>query len=86
MEEMNYLALNLMHEIVSGKRTVEEARKFYAETAAGFTLSRPSPYTRGLLFSLPERRTADLHETMIAGAMLRQTAEKATDMLGGEEE
>jgi hypothetical protein len=32
MEGANILALNLAHEIVTGKRSVKEARKFYAET------------------------------------------------------
>ncbi len=84
MKEMNYLALNLMHEIVNGKRSVEEARKFYAETAAGFSLGRRSPYTQGLLFRGPDRETADVDETMIAGAMLRQSAKKVGDLLTGD--
>ena len=31
MEATNFLALNMMHEIVSGKRTDEEARKTLSE-------------------------------------------------------
>ena len=31
MEATNFLALNMMHEIVSGKRTAEEARKTLSE-------------------------------------------------------
>ena len=34
MEAMNVLTLNLAHEIITGRRSVEEARAFYAETAA----------------------------------------------------
>ena len=30
------LALNLAHDIVEGKRSVKDARKFYAETAKAF--------------------------------------------------
>ncbi len=86
MEEMNYLALNLMHEIVSGTRSVDEARKFYAETAAVFTLGCRSPYTQGLLFRIPDKDTADVDETMIAGAMLRQSAKKVGDLIADEED
>jgi hypothetical protein len=42
MEEMNFLSLNLMHAIVTGRQTVEEARKFYAETAVAFMMNRPA--------------------------------------------
>jgi hypothetical protein len=31
-EEANFLAINLAHEIATGKRTVDDARKFYAES------------------------------------------------------
>ena len=83
MEEMNYLALNLMHDIVTGRRSVEEARKHYAETATAFMMNRPAPYTEGLKFEVPHGGTADLDEVMIAGAMAHQTVEKAKDMLTG---
>lgn len=49
-ENMNYLALNLAHEIATGKRSVEDARQFYAETAMNFKQGQSSPYTEGLRF------------------------------------
>jgi hypothetical protein len=50
-EPMNILSLNLVHDIVIGKRTVDEARMFYAETAEKFTKNQQtSPYTERLLF------------------------------------
>ncbi len=52
-EEMNFLALNLAHDIVTGQRTVEEARQFYAETAMAFMNGETSPYTQGLQFEIP---------------------------------
>ncbi len=79
LEAMNILTVNLAHEIITRRRTVEEARAFYAETAAAYHLGRPAPYAERLLFDLPEGDTADLDEKMIAGAMTRQTAEKAKD-------
>ncbi|MDK8193184.1 hypothetical protein QP794_24150 [Paenibacillus sp. UMB7766-LJ446] len=33
-EEMNFLTLNLLHDIVTGKRDVKNARMFYADIAA----------------------------------------------------
>ncbi len=35
-EEMNLLAINLANDVVTGKRSVEEARAFYAETMMAF--------------------------------------------------
>lgn len=80
MEEMNYLALNLMHDVVTRSRSVEEARRFYAETAVAFMMGRPAPYTEGLQFPVPGGGTADLDETMIAGAMMHQITEKLRDI------
>lgn len=37
-EPMNFLALNLAHDIITGKRSVGDARKTYAEKAMAATL------------------------------------------------
>ncbi len=58
-EEMNFLALNLANDIVTGKRSVKDARKFYAETAMAFMKGQMSPYTQGLQFQVPRGNTAD---------------------------
>lgn len=53
MEAMDILSLNLMHAIVIGQRTVDEARRQYAESASPYMLNRPDPYTERLLFDPP---------------------------------
>ncbi len=58
-EEMNFLALNLANDIATGKRSVADARKFYAETAMAFMKGQTSPYTQGLQFQAPKGGTAD---------------------------
>lgn len=83
-EAANMITLNLMHEIVIGKRTVEEARKVYAENMAGFTLGRPAPYAERLLFPIPQEGTADQDESNMAGAMVRQAAGKVKDVITGQ--
>ncbi len=51
VEEMNYLALNLAHDVITGKRTPADARAFYAKTAMAFKQGdKSSPYVRGLIF------------------------------------
>ena len=83
-EAANTITLNLMHEIVVGERTVEEAREKYAEQMSAYTLGRPSPYAERLLFDPPEGGTMDPDEGMMAGAMADQMAQKAIDLVAGE--
>jgi hypothetical protein len=85
-EAYNTLTLNLAHDIVTGKRTVEDARRFYAETASAYAMGRSAPYAEGLLFDPPEEGAGDPDEAMIAGSMARQTVEKVKDVVSGGEE
>jgi hypothetical protein len=57
-EGANFLALNLAHEIATGKRNVEDARKFYGEQIVAMKAGRPAPYTERLRFQ-PPSRTSD---------------------------
>ena len=85
-EAANMITLNLMHDIVMGTKTVEEARKVYAENMAAYTLGRPAPYAEQFLFVTPRGGTEDPDESMIAGSMVRQVAGKVKDLLTGSEE
>ncbi len=50
-EEMNNLALNLAHEIAMSRRTVDDARAFFAKTAMAFMNGdKSSPYVTGIMF------------------------------------
>ena len=64
-EEMNFLALNLANDIVSGRRSVQDARQFYAKTAMAFMKGQKSPYTQGLVFAV-RRETKDSDRPMMA--------------------
>lgn len=77
MEGMNFLALNLMHEIASGERAVDEARQFYAETATSFMMGTSTPYTDGLQFQSRRDDTADLDEALMT-PMMRQALKEMT--------
>ncbi|MGM7701510.1 hypothetical protein ACSVDE_07255 [Pseudalkalibacillus sp. Hm43] len=58
-EPMNILTLNLVHDLVTGKRTVEEARAFYGQVASAFNKGdHSSPFTQRLLFA-KQTNTAD---------------------------
>lgn len=50
-EEANFLALNLANDIATGKKTVAQARKYYADAIAGMLKGeKKDPYLAGLKF------------------------------------
>lgn len=50
-EGANFLALNLAHEVATGRLTVEAARRRYGEEIMAMKAGRPTDYTQRLLFS-----------------------------------
>jgi len=64
-EEMNYLALNLAHDVATGRRTVEDARRFYAETAMATMKGEMPPYVQRLQFDPSRGGTADPDKSMM---------------------
>jgi hypothetical protein len=72
-EAMNFLALNLAHDIIQGKRSVEEARKHYAQVAARAMKGDMDEYTQGLRFK-PENNTG-FRDAPAAGEVIRGLAE-----------
>lgn len=84
-EAANLITLNLMHEIVTGAKGLEEARKVYAENMAAYAMGRPAPYAERFLFGLPGGDTEDPDTSNMAGAMARQAAGKIKDVVTGSE-
>jgi hypothetical protein len=78
-EEMNLLALNLAHDIVRGARSVEDARRFYADTAMAAMRGEMHPYTQALQFEVPATRTADLDKAFSPRAMTSSAKESSDD-------
>ncbi len=86
-EAANVLAMNIVHEIVTGKRTVEEAREAIAQNTVAYSMGRSAPYAERMLFDVPPGGTEDLDESMIAGAIVKQAAGKVKDVVTrGEDE
>jgi hypothetical protein len=57
-EPLNFLALNLAHEVIRGVRAPEEARRFYERTRELASAGKSSPYIEDLFFlKLPLRPT-----------------------------
>ncbi|MDQ3871532.1 MAG: hypothetical protein M3301_07965 [Chloroflexota bacterium] len=82
-EAANVLGLNMVHEIVTGKRTVEEARQTSADQTVAYNMGRAAPYAERLQFDLPEGGTEDLDRPMIARAVVQQAAGKLRDLVTG---
>lgn len=85
MEAANILALNLMHEIVEGKLTAEQAREKYSEQTAAFVMNRPAPYAEKLQFEVPKDNTMDTDDVTITDNVINQAKEKFKDITGQKE-
>ena len=82
-EAANFLAVNLMHEIVEGRMTAEEARKELGEQQAAWMMNRPAPQAEGITFAAPsEADTGYRDEPVMKAPTVRQAVEKAKDKLG----
>ena len=73
-EQANLLALNLMHDIVTGSRGVREAREYYAKEFADFRRNRPTPYMEKLQFHPAEQSVADPDDRLLSDEELEQAA------------
>lgn len=58
-EAANFLAINLADEVVSGKRSVKEARAEYAQQIMAKMGGKPAPLTEKLMVVSPTSETAD---------------------------
>ena len=72
-EEANTLALNLMHDIVTGEKDVQQARDYYAKEFLDARRKEPTPYMDGLRFEpQPAGAAADPDERVLSDEQLRQ--------------
>ena len=65
-EGANNLALNLMHDIVQGKKSVDEARDYYAKEFLDFRRGKPTPYMEKLHFTPGNGASGDPDERVIS--------------------
>jgi hypothetical protein len=57
---MNFVAINLANDIVTGKRSVNDAREEYTRLYQAYKRGEKPPYTQSFQFSLPSEDTKDL--------------------------
>jgi hypothetical protein len=65
-EQANFLALNLMHDIVTGAKNVREARDYYAKEFLDARRNKPTPYMEKLHFHPGNTRTADPDQRVLS--------------------
>lgn len=73
-EEANFLALNLVNDIVTGRKSVDEARAYYAEEFLNARREQPTPYMEGLRFGPPIGSTADRDVRALSDEQLERAA------------
>ncbi|NGO11875.1 hypothetical protein G5C60_30810 [Streptomyces sp. HC44] len=74
-EQANFLALNLLHDIVTDRKSVEEARAYYAKEFVDYRRKEPTPYMEQLRFQ-PGRDTADPDERVLSDEDLERAAKE----------
>jgi hypothetical protein len=70
-EQANFLALNLMHDIVTGAKDVHAARDYYKKEFLGYRRKEPTPYMDGLRFA-PDSDGADPDRPIISDEELER--------------
>src|SRR5690349_7916499 len=73
-EEANFLALNLMHDIVTGAKTVEEARAYYGKEFLDYRRKKPTPYMNGFQFTANTGNANDPDTPILSDEDLKQAA------------
>jgi hypothetical protein len=74
-EQANFLALNLMHDIVCGSKSVDEARTYYAKEFADYRRKKPTPYMERLHFA-PGTDTTDPDTRVLSDSDLKKAVEE----------
>lgn len=74
-EEANILALNLANDVITGKKTIEAARKFYGETIVAFKKGGKPEYTQKLLFT-PSMKSGFSDEPVIDKKVMKELMSK----------
>ena len=81
-EQANFLALNLMHDIVTGAKTPAEARAYYAKEFADYRRKLPTPYMEKLRFTPDGRDAADPDQRVLSDEDLKRAEEEGKQRNG----
>jgi len=79
-EAANLVAINLAHDIVSGKRSVEQAREFYPKAIMAHLQQQSSPYAEKLQFK-PMDNSAFADKQTVSEKMAKMAEELKKEMM-----
>lgn len=85
-EGANTLSMNMVHDVVTGKRTPEEAREFIKNEMVEYLMNRPAPYAERFQFELPKGNQWDTDKTVIQDKVLSEAVNKVKETLGLDKE
>ncbi len=72
-EGANFLALNLAHDIITGKKTVQAARDFYTKAIKEFVLDKKtSPYMKSFQFAASKGATGFTDKNSVSKDVLEK--------------
>lgn len=77
-EAANTLALNLAHEVITGKRSVQEARKTYGEQVVALVSGEEAPLTAQLNFQ-PQQNAGFEDKTILAESTVQKLKQMMTE-------
>lgn len=78
-EQANFLALNLMHDIVTGAKNADEARAYYAKEFADYRRKKPTPYMEKLHFAAGGRDASDPDIRILSDKDLEQARQEGEE-------
>lgn len=78
-EEANSLALNLMHDIVTGAKSVAVARAYYTKEFLDYRRKKPTPYMEGLRFTPDSGDTGDPDTRVLSDQELEEAKQEGKE-------
>ena len=75
------MALNLMHDIVTGEKSVREARDYYAKEFLDYRRKKPTPYMDELRFA-PQTDAGDPDESLLSNEDLERAKQDGFRSVG----
>ncbi len=80
-EDMNVLALNMAHNVITGAMTVARARKTMTDNSAAYLVGGEAPYMEKLLFDIPSGDTVYRDKVGSTRRMAAQATKKVEEIL-----
>ncbi|HLU03084.1 MAG TPA: hypothetical protein VKZ94_09995 [Advenella sp.] len=75
-EQANLLALNLMHDIVTGQKNVEQARAYYGKEFLDYRRKKNTPYMEKLRFEPNRQNAMDPDEAILSKSDIAQAVKE----------